>query len=296
MKTVVDWFNLHPQVRQKGQVGVEIELEGRNLPNPPKYWRRDQDGSLRGAENGEYVMEKPLSLAGTKIALGYLKKSFVANKTKIDDTVRAGIHVHINVQDLTIVELYNMMTLYLVLEPLLIKYCGEGREGNLFCMRAIDAPYLLYMLSAAARKRQFRRLVDDDLRYASMNVKVLGQYGSLEFRALRSTGDTDRIFQWVNILYRLKEAAKLFTDPVDIINSYSHDQGEAFLAKVMGEYTDVVKALDNGYEGLMHLGMRCAQDVAFQVNWQAFNQPEMVEIGGLQFPKGMWYDEPLHDH
>ncbi len=292
----MDWFNIPPHFAQTGDIGVEIEVEGCNLPLAPKYWRREEDGSLRGIENGEYVLLKPLSLNSTKIALGYLKKAFKENESKIDDTVRAGIHVHINVQKLTIVELYNMMTIYLILEPLLIKYCGEGREGNLFCMRAQDAPFLLYALKRAARQRRFRNLVDDNLRYASMNVKALGQYGSLEFRALRSTDDMKRIFTWVKLLYTLRSAAKLFTDPIDVINSFSNDEVDAFIDKVFGGgLSALVKRLSPEYKALTSKGMRCAQDIAFAVNWQAFLEPETVKIGGLDFPKNMWFDEPMMD-
>jgi hypothetical protein len=128
-----------------------------------------------------------------------------------------------------------------------------------------------------------------------MNVKALGQYGSLEFRALRSTSDMERINKWVELLLCIKDAAKKFADPVDVINSFSLDGQDAFINNVFGGNAELVKGLSDDYQVLMQAGMRCSPAVAFSVNWQAFLEPEMVEIGGLKFPKNMWFDEPQHD-
>lgn len=194
----------------------------------------------------------------------------------VDDTVRAGVHVHINVQQLNIVELYNYMTLYLILEELLVKFCGPYREGNLFCLRACDAEWLLFRLSEAARSRQFRRvLTDDNLRYGSMNVKALGTYGSLEFRAMRGTRDLNLIHKWATILLDLREAAKKFTDPKDIINGYSEGDADAFLVKCLGEHVEIFKGFDN-IPKMLNDGMRRAQDIAFCCDWQQFFQEEIV--------------------
>lgn len=295
MKNVSTWFNLPQELLTKGQVGIEIEVEGVNLPAPPRLWRRDEDGSLRGIESAEYVFKRPLTLAEAKTALDQLEKAYVDNESIIDDTVRAGVHVHVNVQDLSIVELYNMMTVYLILENVLIKYCGEGREGNLFCLRAMDAPYILTQLKRAARERRFRRLVDDDLRYSSMNVKALGQYGSLEFRAMRGTRDLSRILTWATLLHGLRDFAKKFTDPKDILNGFSEGDGYLFLRDAIGDNIIHFEQWADEIPSLLKDGVRCAQEVAFAVNWQAFNEPDYQMVGGLKFPIGMWFDEPQGD-
>lgn len=271
MKTVVQWFAVPPRYYTKGDVGVEIEVEGENLPTPEKYWRREQDGSLRG-ESAEYVLAKPMTLDQVAIALKSLSLDYKQAGAIVDESVRAGVHVHINVQTLNIVELYNFMTLYLVLEELLVSYCGPTRVGNLFCLRSCDAEYLIDSLKQAARSKRFRNLVIDELRYASMNVKALGTYGSLEFRAMRSTSDFKLIHQWASILLHLREMAKKFIDPTDIINGFSEGEAYGFLDKVLGEYAYLFK--DEEVGPALTRGMRIAQDVAFCTNWQAFLEPE----------------------
>jgi hypothetical protein len=272
MKTVVQWFGIQPQYLTKGDVGIEIEVEGRNLPNPEKYWKREQDGSLRG-ESAEYVLAKPMTLDGAQIALKSLALDYKKAGTKADDSVRAGVHVHVNVQSLNIVELYNYMTLYLILEELLVKYCGPTRVGNLFCLRSCDADFLIDRIKWAVRNKRFRNLVDDNLRYASMNVKALGNYGSLEFRAMRSTSDFALIHEWASMLVHLREMAKTFADPTDIINGFSEGEAYGFLNRILGDYATIFEDYaDIG--GALVRGMRIAQDVAFCTNWQAFLEPE----------------------
>lgn len=297
MKDVMSWFNIPLKYKTDGDVGIEIEVEGENLPRVGKYWRNERDGSLRGPDNNEYVLQKPETLVGAKLALDYLKAAYAKNGAVIHDSVRAGIHVHVNVQKLNIVELYNFMTLYLILEDLLIKFCGEGREGNLFCLRARDAEYLLSQLENAATTREFRGiLTSDDLRYSSMNVKAIGTYGSLEFRALRSTADMDRILMWATMLVGLRERAKHYTDPVDIIARFSEGEAEAFLDGCLQEHAAQFKKYED-WPRLIKEGMRRAQDIAFCVNWQEMLSPNMVNIGGLYFPAGIEFpDAPLEDY
>lgn len=266
MKNVMSVFGIPAELKVAGDVGVEIEVEGRNLPPGNRYWRRDHDGSLRGAENAEYVLKQPLTLPQLKIALKSLAIDYKTCKSTIDDSVRAGVHVHVNVQDLTITQLYNYITLYLVFEELLTKYCGSTREGNLFCLRACDAEWLIQALQYAAQSRRFRTLVTDDLRYAAINVKALGTYGSLEFRAMRSTKDFDVIQTWAEVLVLLREKAKEYFEPTDIINGFSEGESSTFLTQIFGEYAELFKF--DGYERALTRGVRIAQEVAFCTNWQ----------------------------
>lgn len=288
MKTVQTIFGIPNNMKVVGDVGVEIEVEGLRLPQGDKYWRRDADGSLRGAENAEYVLRTPLTLHQLKMALKSLALGYKKNESVIDDSVRAGVHVHINVQDLNIIQLYNYLTLYLVFEELLTKFCGKSREGNLFCLRACDAEFLIQALQYAAQNRRWRTLVTDDLRYASVNVKALGNYGSLEFRAMRSTKDFDVIQTWAEILVLLREKAKEFFEPTDIINGFSEGESSTFLGRIFGQYAELFKY--EGYEQALTRGVRLAQEVAFCTNWQELVEqeqkqkvvvPEMLVIDNL---------------
>lgn len=295
MKTVMDWFRLSRVKRTDGDVGIEIEVEGRRLPITEKYWRMEKDGSLRGPENMEYVFDRPMSLKDAKKALKYLSVCYNKADTEVHDTVRAGVHVHVNVQTLNAKELFNFITLYLILEELLVKYCGEFRQGNLFCLRSSDAGFLIDELKKAARTQEFRRLVSDDLRYSSINVKALGTYGSLEFRAMRGTRDLDLIYSWAELLVGLREVAKQYESPCHIIQGFSEGEAENFLYRCLGEKYKPFTEYE-GYRQMVMSGMRRAQDVAYAVDWSIYDEPEMKIIGDLAFPIGIDFPhEPLED-
>ena len=277
MRTVASVFRIPEGRMVKGDVGVEIEVEGARLPAGAKGWRREQDGSLRGEESAEYVLSKPLTTEGLKVALKELAHQYERNDSRIDDTIRAGVHVHVNVQELNIIQLYNYLTLYFIFEELLTKFCGNTREGNLFCLRACDAEYLIEQLRYAARNRKFGLLVSDELRYAAVNVKALGNYGSLEFRAMRSTKDFNIIQTWAEILVRLREVAKGYFEPTDIINGFSEGEAEGFLTRVFGPYADLFLGYKD-YKACLVRGMRIAQEVAFCTNWQYFREVDKKAI------------------
>lgn len=295
MKTVMQWFNLPRKFKTDGDVGIEIEVEGERLPKLDKYWKNEQDGSLRGPENIEYVLDRPMSLKDARIALKYLSVQYNKNDAVIHDSVRAGVHVHINVQDLNIIELYNFMTLYIILEEVLVKHCGQYREGNLFCLRTCDADYLLAQLQNAATDKNFRALVTDQLRYASMNVKALGTYGSLEFRAMRGTRDLELIYNWAAVLLNLREVAKQYESPYKIIEGFSEGEARTFLTNALGVHAE--DYMCEGFERMLCDGMRRAQDVAYCVDWNDFHEVAKKIIGELEFPLGTEFpNEPLEDY
>lgn len=274
MKTVSDWFSIPPRFFTEGDVGIEVEVEGHNLPVTQKYWKMEEDGSLRG-ESKEYVLEKPSTLAQARLALKYLGVMYNKHESVVHDSVRAGVHVHINVQKLNIIELYNFMTVYIILEDLLTKYCGESREGNMFCLRTGDAEYLLHQLIEVAGNKRFKTLVTDDLRYASMNVKALGTYGSLEFRAMRGTRDLDAIYVWAEMLLGLREVAKTFKSPCEVVDNFSEGSALIFLQRCLGKHTGLFTGY-TGWEKTIVNGMRRAQDVAYATDWEKFRLPEVV--------------------
>lgn len=266
MTSVYTAFRLDNPV--EGDIGLEIEVEGVNLPSADKYWRNERDGSLR-AESTEYVLKKPLTLADAKKALDYLDYRFKLNDTQMDESVRAGVHVHVNVQQLEVVQLVTFITLYLVLEELLIKFCGPNREGNLFCLRAKDARYLISYLRNSLETKKLSRLVHDNIRYASINLKALGDYGSLEFRAMRSTRDFNLIHLWTCILHHLKEVSLSFANPVEVVCKVSERGPEAFTRDVLGEYFEHFEAMPIGE--CIRNGVDNAQDVAYAVDWEEYD-------------------------
>lgn len=260
--------------RTDGIFGVEIEAEGNNLPNAldKTLWRVEADPSLKsGFEAHEYVMLKPTDLDGVKTSINSLKKSYDQYNTRIMETDTSGVHVHINVQNYTAKELFTFITTYLILEELLITYCGPQREGNHFCLRAKDAEYLLHEFVKTAQSHNFSNLNKDIVRYSSVNPCSLFLYGSLEFRAMRGTNDLNAIYEWVEILNKVRINAKQFSDPRNVIEFMSGQGEENFLKSILEEKSKIFTKVQN-YAGMIKNGCRLVQPLAFIPDWESFKE------------------------
>ena len=267
----------------QGEVGIEVEMEGMNLPTDVPLWRIDEDGSLKG-NSAEYVLSRPMSYSEGYGALDTLMDKLIDEGSVVRDTVRAGVHIHINVQHMEFKELLNFITLYILFEEVLVGYCGEGRQGNLFCLRIKDAEDILFRLKIALVMEDFESLHTDELRYGSMNLKALGDYGSLEFRAMRSTIDFKRIKTWIGMLKSLKDLSSKWKDPLDLMKAVDEVGVDSFFLKYMAKYVWAYKM--EGLEGQLKRGRMYALELAHCVNWENFkdnlSNPFMPHYCGVE--------------
>lgn len=220
-------------IRSKaGDLGVEIECEGNRLPHGPfNYWTAKADNSLRG-EAIEYVLKNPLNFKTFDTAMDELHNAFKAVNTELNMSNRTSVHVHVNVQKFMIQEVYNLVGLYYLVEDPLVEYSGPERVGNLFCLRSCDAEYLpMCIVRSLARGNHFDFL-GDMVRYSALNVNPLSTFGSVEFRTFRGTADKAEIMGWCEVLISLRDAAKRFNDPRQILDVYRANPPEDFLKSV----------------------------------------------------------------
>lgn len=205
----------------KGDVGIEVEMEGLT-PFPydiSKWWRAEADGSLRG-HSVEYVMKRPAPINGVGPALELLKAEITAGGGSPIYSERAGVHVHLNVQKLTVKQVFATALTYYCMERSLVRFCGDNREGNHFCLRVQDAEYVLRLLENAITRDSLSYLDNEDIRYASLNFCSLFKYGSLEFRSLETQPDFAKIEDWAKIVVAIRDYAmkvdNLYEIPVEI--------------------------------------------------------------------------------
>jgi hypothetical protein len=298
MKLVKQVMGITDDKIVKGDVGLEIEVEGTNLPAAVGgNWRVERDGSLQ--DGLEYVLNAPTDMKGVVANLRHLQEVWKVHGTKINNAVRAGVHVHINCQELTVVQLYNFFTLFLCLENVLTKWCGPTREGNLFCLRSKDAEWLINQICAAANSKEFKKTFrSDNLRYSAMNVKALGDYGSLEFRAMRSNGDLELVRKWAECLLGLRKLAEEFDDPQQVIMLFSRLGPQGFAQEILGPFYDEVWNLyrtEGEMEDDLHDGMRQAQDVAYAKEDWAKLFPKTRLVGQLEFPVDVIFPNEPHE-
>lgn len=265
---------------QAGEVGIEIEVEGKNLPGyskemPPPPWLYKPDGSLRGDEQGEYVLNKPIQFKEVSQSLTKLWDCFEHNETKFDKSNRTSVHIHLNVQKWHLNRLAAFAALHFVLEDVLTEWCGEHRVGNLFCLRAQDAEAIITWLKEFIR-RDGNLMFPDGLHYSGFNALALAKFGSIEVRTLQGVSDPNVIQDWVAIYERLYNLSADFRDPTEICDWFSAEGPTAFFEKVLGPMVktvrDGVNMTQEEIANSMYNGIRRAQDICFCRDWSLFKK------------------------
>lgn len=193
-------------------VGVELELEKVILKNAiPSSFHMINDGSLKLA--GKEFVTVPIRFCYLEQELyrllGAMNPPFVSS--------RCSVHVHLNVRDFTVQELYRFLLLYLIFEKGLFNFSG-GRDNNIFCTP----------LSSNIRfvKHQLGRMVENNSlgetewrKYFAVNLCPIwgsdnqgsSKLGTVEFRHMAGTIDVKLILDWISLIVSLKIAAKRFT-------------------------------------------------------------------------------------
>ena len=236
MQTIREYFKFD---KTKGDVGVEIEMEGATRfpverSELPRIWAAEYDGSLRG-HSVEYVTRGPVGVNTVSKHLNSLAASLKDFGARVNKSFRAGVHIHVNVQEMNFTEVGNMAAIYYCLEKPLVKFCGSSREGNHFCLRTEDAEYPIEVLKEALKRGRPQMLSTDRLRYASLNLSSLAKYGSLEFRAMETQPDLSKINSWAKMLVNIRAAAVSMESRTDIAYQMSNLGPENWAKTVLGE-------------------------------------------------------------
>lgn len=273
---VRDVFRIPENRLTTGDLGMEFEVEGHNLPLQVTGFITTEDGSLRG-EAKEYVFKKPSSLERTKSLTNLLCKKLNTGDTRTDISERCGIHVHVNVQELELKQLWNFVTLYYLYEEVLVRYCGRQREGSLFCLRAKDTDWIINYIVQVLEQRPARMAAafnTDMLRYSALNFKALTQYGSLEFRSMRGTANYGEIEPWFSVLYRLREEAKKFDNPLEILDVFNASGEETFTQRILGDYYQTfTQGVD--YKAMLEESIENVEDIAYAIDWNQYGKPSI---------------------
>jgi hypothetical protein len=247
--------------------GVEIEVEGNNFPpvSADTNFKTELDGSLRAGI--EYVSLEPKLDKDMKKDVENLQRIFDKTKAVIVDSPRAGVHIHINCQELTMLQFYTFLTLYYILENSIIRNCGKARVGNLFCLRLEDAMQIKGVITNAAADRNIFNLnTRGQYRYGALNMDSLFSYGSVEFRALRTPTNLNIINDWIDFFSILYDSSLDFANPTSVIEEVSKVGYKEFLKTVLKDKIDFLNPLF--VEEDIQSGIWNIQSFAYCTEWK----------------------------
>lgn len=206
-------------------MGLEFEIENypRNTPlgaDIQNFWAIKEDHSLRNS-GMEFVFNQPLFGKDITSALD----AFLAwqKKTKIQTSVRTGLHVHLDVRELPVRSLVSFLMIYTSMEPLIYRWVGAAREESNFCVpfyysdESLRGAFSIIsglmeddseMSKSGAHKGTARHHSERFERYSGLNLQALYRFGSVEFRQMPMIFDRERIVDWMNIILSIKKLAK----------------------------------------------------------------------------------------
>lgn len=221
--------------------GIEIEAEGEGMRKiATQYWNSEDDGSLRGVfpqQRHEFV-STVIPFKEVEEALDQLIAS--QKQAQFDFSFRTSSHVHVNCTDMEIEAVAAFIYTYFLVEKDLMKYCGEHRNNNRFCLRMVDSDALVDITKTLIEMQfqDIRRYVGEDMRYGACNMAALGKYGTLEFRGMRGTLDKEVLLNWVGVLNNIREYAIQTGNTWNVYNDAVKD-AKNFHKKVFGKFKNV---------------------------------------------------------
>lgn len=256
-------LQVYPRKVGGPRYGIELEMEGPGVPRvePPTNWDSKRDGSL-GPHGVEFVSRQAFNFDRTELMLRRMKQALDDSHTTPDCTVACSSHVHMNVQDLEVVQVLNIATTYYILEDYITRLAGPERQGNLFCLRLSDSEVPLERLRMSIEEGLFPRGINEDVRSSALNLCSLATFGTLEFRAFRGVNDPMELLDWVTILQKIRDFSLGFEDPAAIVQHFSIRGAHMFAAEVLGP--DLIETIGPVSEEELYEGV-------FRVQWLAFD-------------------------
>lgn len=267
----------------KGEVGIELELEGRGLPpavNIPAIggatWVPHTDGSLR---NGgmEYVLSAPVDRQHVGPLTTALFKALTDSGAVVRNSTRCSTHVHLNMSGVRLNQLCSLVALWGCFEDVLSNWCGPHRSGNLFALRMSDSEFAVDQWERGFRLGSFR--FNRDYRYLALNPACLSTFGSLEVRTMRGADTPDEVVAWTEVLLAIRDAAlsPAFASPTAIAEQFSALGPAGFIESILGQttiYADLrpaTEVLDEDFDKLIMRGFRRVQPIIYSLPWDEVN-------------------------
>lgn len=194
--------------------GVEIEVENGSDAASGVWldqhrFRLTDDGSLRNAGR-EYI-----SLPGTLRETVRSTQAWCRYAATRDwhSNHRTGIHVHVDMRDLTLEQVAGVCAAYAAFEPLFFAIAGADREENIYCVpwyRAPDQAEIVRRMAAGVHD------LDGAIKYSALYLHPLLKFGTIEFRHAPTWQDPKSIRRWLTMISRIVEWSKDMT-PADVL-------------------------------------------------------------------------------
>jgi hypothetical protein len=227
-------YTLRVDLLKGPAVGIELEYEQFWDVDVgiEKWWHMTTDHSLR--DGGVELISRPLPKLQLLPALREVKTVRGFNGAVANE--RCGVHVHLNMSDTRLRDIWCVLAMYALAEPYIFRTYAPEREENHFCVpmwKDMHTCAQLYNDIQGLRRGVKDRLhLLNGCKYGALNTKTLTKFGTLEFRQHPGTKDMKQVALWAKLIMRLREEALKFKDPLDVIELYEGRGHEAILDRL----------------------------------------------------------------
>lgn len=187
-----------PEIKSTRLVGIEVEVENFLLKGGDldRVWSSKADGSLRN--NGIEMVTTPIYASEAPHALYNLLEVNFSKDCCFSP--RTSVHVHIDMQSEEEAQVKNFVLWYTLFEPLFYRFCGRGRQKNIYCVPLMDTNLLQHF-----NEMSLNHIVDYWSKYSGLNLIPLLSFGTVEARHMHGTFSYEKISKWIRILCRLAD-------------------------------------------------------------------------------------------
>ena len=176
-------YGLELEIERVNQGADEAKVPGMSVEN---------DGSLRN--NGLEFITQPMTYSN----VGYCLEMFFKKNKFTDENYsdRTSIHVHTNVQDLSVEQVQTIILLYQTFENLLFDWIGHGRNENIFCVPWSQTVLTYKLFDNPSDWTKYKRWQ----KYTALNLLPVTTQGTIEWRHMNGHYDVARIMRWLQII------------------------------------------------------------------------------------------------
>lgn len=208
---IADQFTLR---RRQGDVGIELEVEGDNLPagGVTNDFLGKADGSLR---NGMEYISGILRRKDVKTSVDTLFTTLHKNGVRLVPSYRCSTHIHENYLDHTFGEVLGAYICWAMIEPAVFRVLPAGRDGSLFCVSSYDSGDLPLFFERFCEgiANGFLHGWNPRGKYSSLNISRLGPsdapaLGTLEYRVFPLSTNGQTVQEWSDWLGNIKTFVK----------------------------------------------------------------------------------------
>jgi hypothetical protein len=201
-------------------------------------------------------------------------------------------------RDLEVAQLVGFCVLYAIYEPAIYHWIGDNRDNSHFCIpwykaegSILEAGDIIRSAMEPAKNEGpnmgLLNAAERYNRYAGMNLQALQKFGSVEARHMKTTTDTARIYQWINLLLALKRATgRVPASDVAIVRTVENMGAMSGIRNLLGPQFEFLNYPELERE-TFELGIPTANELirnGLTVNlWEFMNAPKGVNPGFKKF-------------